>query len=72
MSAWIPVTERVPDHGGTVVCRTAGRELRFARVMRVTTYADGTPATECHWMGYPDGQLEVTHWTELPEPPEDL
>lgn len=70
MSEWLPVTERLPEHGGTVVCRTSGRELRFARVMRVTTYADGTPATEFRWMGYPDGQIEVTHWMELPEPPE--
>lgn len=69
MGGWIPVSERVPEHGGTVVCRTVDRDLRFARVMRVTTYADGTPATACHWMGYPDGQLEVTHWIPLPEPP---
>lgn len=72
MGDWIPVSERLPGHGGTVVCRTRDRQLAFGRVMRVTTCEDGTPATTCHWMGYPDGQLEVTHWAPLPEPPEDV
>lgn len=67
---WIPASDRVPDHGGTVVCRTADKELRFARVMRVTTHADGTPATAYHWMGYPGDPLDVTHWMPLPEPPD--
>lgn len=67
---WIPAGERLPDHGGTVVCRTAQRELHFGRVMTVTECKDGVKAVSHHWRGYPDGPLEVTHWMPLPEPPE--
>lgn len=69
---WIPVTDRLPDHGGTVVCRTKQRELQFGRVMTVTEYKDGTVAESHHWRGYPDAPLEVTHWVALPAPPMDF
>ena len=63
---WIPVGERLPDHGGTVVCRTADRQLQFGRVMTVSKYVSGVFARSYHWVGYPDGTLDVTHWVELP------
>lgn len=66
---WIPVGERLPDHGGTVVCRTASRQLQFGRVMTVRKYDGGEFAETYCWMGYPDGHLDVTHWFPLPEPP---
>lgn len=69
---WIPVEERLPDHGGSVVCRTKGRELQFGRVMTVTEYKDGEKTVTKHWRGYPDCPLEVTHWTPLPGPPADF
>lgn len=72
MSEWISVTARLPDHGGTVVCRTKQRELQFGRVMTVTEYKDGAAAVSHHWRGYPDYPLEVTHWTPLPAPPLDF
>lgn len=67
---WIPVSERLPEHIGCVVCRTESRELQFGRVMTVTKYIDGKQATTKHWRGYPDRPLDVTHWTDLPSPPE--
>ena len=68
--AWIPVTERLPDHHGTVVCRTKDRQLQFGRVMTRYTYrGDWIVEVTYHWRGYPDCPLEVTHWFELPEPP---
>ena len=66
---WIPVTERLPDHGGTVVCRTQDRQLKFGRVMRIDEYRGGEIATTHQWMGYPYGQLTVTHWFPLPPTP---
>lgn len=69
MSEWIPVTERVPEHGGTVVCRTRDRQLAFGRAMRWCEQRGGERHEKYHWMGYPDGSLDVTHWMPLPEPP---
>ena len=68
--AWIPVTERLPDHHGTVVCRTKDRQLQLGRVMTRCTYSGGSCAETYHWRGYPDCPLVVTHWFPLPEPPE--
>ena len=68
--AWIPVTERLPDHHGTVVCRTKDRQLQLGRVMTICTYSGGSRAETYHWRGYPDCPLVVTHWFPLPEPPE--
>jgi hypothetical protein len=70
MSQWIPVDERLPDHHGTVVCRTQDRQLQLGRVMTICTYSGGNRAETYHWRGYPDCQLEVTHWFPLPDPPE--
>ncbi len=70
--AWIPVTERLPDHGGTVVCRTQDRQLAFGRVMTITKYDGGKATTTYHWRGYPDSPLAVTHWFPLPEAPADF
>ena len=70
MPRWIPVEERLPDHGGSVVCRTQERELQFGRVMTRTEYSGGQITVTKHWRGYPDRPLAVTHWMPLPEPPE--
>ena len=66
---WISVSERLPEHFGTVVCRTKQRQLEFGRVMTVSKYTGGEVAETHHWRGYPDRPLEVTHWFPLPEPP---
>lgn len=62
MTTWNDANETIPDHGGTVVCRTADRALCFGRVMRV--------GTDHIWIGYPDGLISVTHWFDLPPTPE--
>lgn len=72
MERWIPVSERLPDHGGTVVCRTASKQLEFGRVMTVYRYYKGGFTKTCSWRGYQDKHLEVTHWFPLPEAPENL
>lgn len=65
--AWIPVTDRLPDHNGTVVCRTQDRQLQFGRVMTICAYSGGEREETYHWRGYPDCPLVVTHWFPLPE-----
>ena len=67
---WISVEERLPDHHGSVVCRTQERELQFGRVMTRTEYIGEAITVTKHWRGYPDRHLNVTHWFPLPEPPE--
>lgn len=69
-SQWIPVSERLPDDGGTVVCRTQDRQLQFGRVMTVRKYNCGEVTETAHWRGYPDCPLVVTHWFPLPPAPD--
>ena len=73
---WISVDERLPGHGGTVVCRTQDRQLQFGRVMTVSKPTRcaacgnvGSFTETYHWRGYPDCPLVVTHWFPLPESP---
>ena len=68
-SEWIPASDRLPEHGGTVLCRTLDRRLEFGRVMTIRKYDGGEFSETYCWMGYPDGHLNVTHWFPLPEPP---
>ena len=70
-SRWIPVEEQMPDHGGTVVCRTQDRQLQFGRVMTVSKYNGGEATETHHWRGYPDRPLDVTHWFPLPVSPNE-
>ena len=64
-SKWIPVTERLPDHGKIVLCRLTFNELRILQWDNVIKW----------WLGYGTGddwrQKDVTHWMPLPEPPKE-
>jgi hypothetical protein len=57
---WIPVTERLPEHGEMVLCNTS----YFVEVLQWDERAE----TWCgQYRGY--HKSYVTHWMPLPEPP---
>lgn len=73
---WIPVGEKLPEIGETVLVIASGwpklrKELRGA-VEIATLYAD-RPQPDWMLEAWPDWACpEVTHWMPLPEPPENL
>ena len=62
---WIPVSERLPEHGQIVLCY-----LRFDD-MRILQWDNQF----YWWLGYGKGddwqKADVTHWMPLPEPPKE-
>lgn len=62
---WIPVSERLPEHGEIILCRLTFNELRILQWDNVSKW----------WLGYGAGndwrQKDVTHWMPLPEPPKE-
>lgn len=59
---WIPVSERLPEHSGLVLCIADGRtELKFWDYISKK------------WLGYfyIDTPQNVTHWMPLPEAPKE-
>lgn len=56
---WIPVTERLPEVSGKVLCAYNGKS-------RVLTYWRTSQTFE-----YSGKPLAVTHWMPLPTPPKD-
>lgn len=59
---WIPVSERLPEKSGLVLCIADGRtELKFWDYVSKK------------WLGYfyIDTPQNVTHWMPLPEPPKE-
>ena len=69
-SAWVPVTERLPEFGNLVFVTVSGRPQEnvelIGALQLATLYDDGwcvEPWPE--WQG-----AIVTHWMPLPEPPE--
>jgi hypothetical protein len=65
-AAWISVSDGLPDHGGTVLCKTTRGELVFGRVMTTTRYSGQTPRHEHKWVGYPSCDIDVSWWSPLP------
>ena len=61
---WVPVTERLPEAGGYVVC--IAKRNPFSRFMpmvaRIEKNGWANPITEQYIS-------EVTHWMPLPQPP---
>ena len=61
---WIPVTERLPENGGYVVC--IAKRNPFSRFMpmvaRIEKNGWVNPITEQYIS-------EITHWMQLPPPP---
>lgn len=61
---WIPVTDRLPEAGGYVVC--IAKRNPFSRFMQMVARIDKNgwvnPITEQYIS-------EVTHWMPLPDPP---
>ena len=83
-SAWIPVTERLPEEHESIFAKAYGTEkwnsLMFRNisddVLAVVKYEDGTKkvktvhTTDGEWrFTNLYGAKEVTHWMPLPEPP---
>ena len=60
---WIPVTERLPEHGDVVLCFMKFGEHRILQWDNVSSL----------WLGYGHGddwqKADVTHWMPLPQPP---
>lgn len=58
---WIPVTERLPEHGDVVLIYTKHKDIQ---VFQWDAVYDG-------WVGdrYNYSKKVVTHWMPLPEPP---
>lgn len=70
MSAWIPVSERLPQPLEDVLVVRAHREIGDGPVVDLGWWYQGN-----WWMTSEDFPLpdvvEVTHWMPLPAPPED-
>lgn len=65
---WIPVTERLPEFEGAVLC------MRKSNVYGVRPYQEILYVDEYGFKNYDDIYLAdgvVTHWMPLPEPPEE-
>lgn len=66
---WIPVTERLPDFEGCVLCMRkafVGDKLRYQDILY---YDEGT-----FYMEFDDTPIPtevITHWMPLPEPPKE-
>lgn len=60
---WIPVSERLPDNWESVLTIDISKSTRDA----VTAFYN--PETS-RWSTHSAGDLWVTHWMPLPEPPE--
>ena len=62
---WIPVSERLPHHGGIVLCYLRCDDMRILQWDGVGQW----------WLGYGKGddwqKKDVTHWMSLPEPPKE-
>ena len=65
---WIPVTERLPEFEGAVLC------MRKSNVYGVRPYQEILYVDEYGFKNYDDIYLAdgvVTHWMPLPQPPEE-
>ena len=62
---WIPVTERLPEHGDVVICFMKFGEHRILQWDNVSSL----------WLGYGHGddwqKADVTHWMPLHQPPKE-
>jgi len=61
---WIPVTERLPEYGGSYITAFSKGEVGHNLYM---TFADGSGK----WYQNSEDTGEVTHWMPLPEPPKE-
>jgi hypothetical protein len=59
MSEWISVKERLPSNGNTVLCVTKNNRPFVCRYDHAWKRWDVS------------GNVEVTHWMTLPEPPKE-
>ena len=60
---WIPVKDRLPEHGDVVLCFMKFGEHRILQWDNVSSW----------WLGYGQGddwqKSDVTHWSKMPQPP---
>ena len=60
---WIPVNDRLPEHGDVVLCFMKFGEHRILQWDNVSSW----------WLGYGQGddwqKSDVTHWSKMPQPP---
>ena len=70
MGNWISVTDKLPPKGKRVLCFTKYEWIT------VDSYAQtvGPPGKQVHWFEGDSEEFneDVTHWMELPAPPEGL
>lgn len=59
---WIPVTERYPKGGQTILCYCVGAGVVVASLIGRDFYMEG-PIMDVY--------KSVTHWRPMPEPPQD-
>ena len=60
---WIPVTERLPESGDTVLVRDYGEHL--------LAWLNFTSNGTAYFSAPGRSNFEVTHWMPLPAPPSD-
>ena len=60
---WISANDRLPEHGGVVLCFMKFGEQRILQWDEVSSW----------WIGYGHGddwqKTDVTHWQPMPQPP---
>ena len=67
---WIPVTERLPVRGKKVLVFAYGHDVLTARLRKETE--NDYPVFECNGIYLEMAkQGRITHWIQLPEPPEE-
>ena len=67
---WIPVTERLPDFEGSLLCMR--RTQLGLRVQDILYFEDGKFSYRFSYNGIDNLEYgAVTHWMPLPKPPKD-
>ena len=65
---WIPVSERLPKKGQTVLCYRAQNDMRTGEIV-------GVHPRKKHIVAFTNRELNTvftaTHWMPLPEPPKE-
>jgi hypothetical protein len=63
---WIPVSERLPEHGKWVLCACRAKIVEVLKYDSTMEDWDSQLPERCYMKGF------VTHWMPLPEPPKEV
>jgi hypothetical protein len=66
MDKWISVSERLPNNDRNVLTYWKSK----VRIVDSYFHEEPSPSTKGHWLEARAWGDEVTHWMELPKPPE--